>query len=96
MRDPRTIIKRPIITEKSTHLQGAGNKYVFEVDIRANKIEIAHAVKEIFNVTVLNVKTIRMKGKPKRLGLFSGYRASWKKAIVTLKEGDHIEVFEEV
>ena len=96
MRDPRKIIKRPIITEKSTHLQGIGNKYIFEVDIRANKIEIAHAVKQIFDVTVLEVKTIRMKGKPKRMGAFSGFRSSWKKAIVTLKEGDYIEVFEEV
>lgn len=96
MRDPRKIIKRPIITERSTYLQGNGNKYIFEVERSANKIEVAHAVKVIFDVTVLNVRTINMKGKPKRLGAFSGRRANWKKAIVTLKEGDHIEVFDEV
>lgn len=96
MRDPRKIIKRPIITERSTYLQTSGNKYVFEVDRTANKIEIAHAVKVIFDVTVLNVQTMNMKGKPKRLGVFSGRKPNWKKAIVTLKEGDYIEVFEEV
>jgi large subunit ribosomal protein L23 len=96
MRDPRKVIKRPIITERSTRLQGEGNQYVFEVDGRANKIEIAYAVKKIFNVTVLNVRTMNMKGKPKRLGAFSGRRPDWKKAIVTLKSGDFIEVFEEV
>jgi len=96
MKDPRKIIKRPIITERSTYLQGNGNKYVFEVDRNANKIEIAYAVKKIFDVTVLDVQTLNMKGKPKKLGVFSGRRPNWKKAIVTLKEGDYIEVFEEV
>jgi large subunit ribosomal protein L23 len=96
MRDPRKIIRRPIITEKSTLLQGRGNQYVFEVDRTANKIEIAHAVKKIFDVTVLQVRTLNVKGKPKRLGAFAGRRPGWKKAIVTLKEGDYIEVFEEV
>ncbi len=96
MRDPRKVIKRPIITERSTYLQTRNNKYVFEVDLRANKIEIAHAVKKLFDVTVLDVQTLKMKGKPKRLGVFSGRRPDWKKAIVTLKEGDYIEVFEEV
>jgi large subunit ribosomal protein L23 len=96
MRHPRKIIKRPIITEKSTRLQGSSNQYVFEVDRSANKIEIAHAVKSLFDVTVLDVRTANMKGKPKRLGVFSGRRAGWKKAVVTLKEGDYIEVFEEV
>jgi large subunit ribosomal protein L23 len=96
MKDPRKVIKRPIITERSTYLQTRSNKYVFEVDLRANKIEIAHAVKKLFDVTVLDVQTLKMKGKPKRLGVFSGRRPDWKKAIVTLKEGDYIEVFEEV
>jgi large subunit ribosomal protein L23 len=96
MRDPRKIIKRPIITERSTFLQTSGNKYVFEVERRANKIEIAYAVEKLFGVTVLDVQTLNMKGKPKRMGAFSGHRASWKKAVVTVKEGDYIEIFEEV
>jgi len=96
MREPREIIRRPIITERSTALQGMSNQYVFEVDRGANKHEIARAVKLLFDVTVLNVRTLRVKGKPKRLGVFSGRRPDWKKAIVTLKEGDRIEVFEEV
>lgn len=96
MRDPRRIIKKPIITERSTFLQASGNKYVFEVEQRANKIEIAHAVEKLFGVTVLDVQTLNMKGKPKRMGAFSGHRTSWKKAVVTVKEGDYIEIFEEV
>ncbi len=96
MRDPRRIIKKPIITERSTFLQASGNKYVFEVEKRANKIEIAHAVEKLFGVTVLDVQTLNMKGKPKRMGAFSGHRTSWKKAVVTVKEGDYIEIFEEV
>jgi len=96
MRDPRKVIKRPIITERSTILQGRGNQYVFEVDRGANKIEIAYAVKKLFDVTVREVRTLNVKGKPKRLGAFAGRRPGWKKAIVTLKEGDYIEVFEEV
>ena len=96
MREPREIIRRPIITERSTALQGMRNQYVCEVDRGSNKHEIARAVKLLFDVTVLNFRTLRVKGKPKRLGVFSGRRPDWKKAIVTLKEGDRIEVFEEV
>jgi large subunit ribosomal protein L23 len=94
-----TILKRPIVTEKMTELQEKGH-YAFEVDLGANKIAIARAVEKKFNVTVLNVRTTRHKGKSKtqmtRKGRFSGRTAAWKKAIVRLKEGDKIEFFQNV
>jgi large subunit ribosomal protein L23 len=70
------------------------NKYTFIVDTHANKIEIKHAVEEIFKVSVLDVRTMHVKGKFKRQGKFSGYTSDRKKAIVTLKAGDKIEVYE--
>ncbi|MDI3533698.1 MAG: large subunit ribosomal protein [Thermosediminibacterales bacterium] len=88
------IIKRPIITEKSM-TQMADKKYTFEVDIKANKIQIKKAVEEIFGVKVKKVNTMRMKGKRKRLGRYEGKRPDWKKAIVTLTEDSKkIEFFE--
>ena len=96
MEKKKNILKRPLLTEKISQLQDARNQYAFEVDRRANKIEIAYAVKKLFDVTVREVRTLNVKGKPKRLGAFAGRRPNWKKAIVTLKEGDYIEVFEEV
>jgi len=92
MKDPRTVILRPIITELSYDLIG-DNRYTFEVAKQANKIEIGKAVEEIFNVKVLNVNTMNVKGKPKRVRYAKGYSRSWKKAIVTLAEGDSIEAF---
>lgn len=93
------ILKRPIVTEKMTGLQEKG-QYAFEVEISANKISIARAVEKKFNVTVLDVRTIRYKGKMKsqmtRRGRFAGRTAGWKKAIVRLKEGDKIEFFQNV
>jgi large subunit ribosomal protein L23 len=93
------ILKRPIVTEKMTELQEKG-QYAFEVELSANKIEIARAVEKKFNVTVLAVRTIRCKGKMKsqmtRRGRFAGRTAAWKKAIVRLKEGDKIEFFQNV
>ncbi len=70
------------------------NKYTFEVDMRAKKIEIKEAVKKLFDVEVLNVNTMKVKGKPKRLGKYEGTTRNWKKAVVTLKEGDTIGFFE--
>ncbi len=70
------------------------NSYSFRVSINANKIEIAKAIEHIFAVKVLAVNTSRMRGKPKRLGRYSGKRPDWKKAIVTLREGDRIADFE--
>lgn len=94
MRDPRDIIKRPLITEKSNDLMAEG-KYTFVVDKNANKIEIKHAVEKLFNVDVEKVYTMNMKGKFKRMGKYSGYRPDWKKAIVKLtKESKPIEIFE--
>ena len=85
-----------MITEKGTLLKSIGNQYLFHVDRRANKIEIKNAIEEIFNVQVTSVRTIRMPGKKKRMGRFEGKRPDWKKAVVTLKEGESIELFEGV
>jgi large subunit ribosomal protein L23 len=89
------IILRPLITEKNTNLM-AFNKYSFEVDRDANKGQIKRAIEEIFNVTVTKVHTMNMRGKLRRRGMNFGYTADWKKAIVTLAEGDRIELFEGV
>ncbi|MDO9529756.1 MAG: 50S ribosomal protein L23 [Syntrophales bacterium] len=90
------IIKKPIITEKSTIARDEENKYFFEVDRRANKIEITKAVEKLFKVKVLNVSTINMLGKKKRMGKTVGKRSDWKKAIVTLASGDRIAIYEGV
>ncbi|MCM3750139.1 50S ribosomal protein L23 [Paenibacillus pasadenensis] len=96
MKDPRDIIKRPVITEQSTELMAA-KRYVFEVDIRANKTEIKSAVEQIFNVKVSNVNTLRVPAKPKRYGRHSGYTSEWKKAFVQLSEDSkELEFFESV
>ncbi len=93
------ILKRPIVTEKMTALQDKG-QYAFEVDLHANKISIAQAVEKKFNVTVVDVRTSRHKGKVKsqmtRKGRFAGRTSAWKKAIVRLKEGDKIQFFQNV
>ena len=92
------IIIKPIISEASIDMMEQANgtkKYVFKVMKSATKPEIANAVEEMFGVKVLDVNTINMKRKPKRLGVHSGYTANWKKAIVTLKaDSKAIEFFE--
>lgn len=90
--EARDIIKRPIITEKSTDLLSE-NKYTFEVDLRATKLQVKAAVEEIFNVKVQSVNTSRVKGKLRRMGRHEGYTSEWKKAVVTLQPGHSIEVF---
>ena len=90
--EARDILIRPLINERSTDLMQDG-KFVFVVDKRANKIQIAQAVKEIFNVTVEDVNTINVKGKTKRRGRMVGKTNSYKKAIVKLKAGETIEFF---
>ena len=96
MKDPRDIIKRPIITEHTSEWM-ADKKYVFEVDLRANKTEIKQAVEQIFNVKVIKVNTMRTKRKPKTYGRYSGYTAERKKAIVQLSEDSKpLEFFETV
>jgi large subunit ribosomal protein L23 len=89
------IIKRPLVTEKTT-LAKEANKYHFEVDRRANKIEIGRAVEKLFKVKVVNVRTMNMLGKKKRVGRVLGRKRDWKKAIVTLAPGSSIEIFDKV
>jgi large subunit ribosomal protein L23 len=93
------ILKRPIVTEKITGLQER-RQFSFEVSLDANKIEIAKAVEKKFKVTVISVRTMTIKGKRKtqltRRGRFEGRKNTWKKAMVTLKEGDKIDYFENV
>lgn len=90
------IIRRPIVTEKSNIDREEQNVVTFAVDPRANKHEIRRAVEEIFDVSVVEVRTIRMPRKKRRLGRFVGYKPTWKKAIVRLAEGQSIEFFEGV
>ncbi len=109
MRDAQSIIKRPLLTEKSSRMRETGGaaerhaegetyaqQVVFEVARDANKIEIRGAVQSLFKVTVTSVRTLVVRGKQKRVGRFAGRRPSWKKALVTLKPGDNIEFFEGV
>lgn len=93
MLNARDIIVKPIVTEKSMEVM-EDNKYTFKVAKKANKIHIRNAVEEIFKVKVVDVKTMNVKGKVKRVGRSVGRTSDWKKAIVTLQEGDSIEIFE--
>ncbi len=85
MKDPRDIIKRPVITEHSADLM-ADKKYTFEVSTKANKTEIKQAVESIFGVKVVKINTFNLKGKFRRMGQYGGYRPNRKKAVVTLSE----------
>ncbi|HEY8467598.1 MAG TPA: 50S ribosomal protein L23 [Solirubrobacterales bacterium] len=93
MMDPRSVIIEPVVSEKSYALMADG-KYTFRVDDRANKTQIKHAVEEIFDVRVVEVRTAKVRPKPKRRGLHVGKTRRWKKAIVQLAPGDRIELFE--
>ncbi|GAE31492.1 50S ribosomal protein L23 [Halalkalibacter hemicellulosilyticus] len=96
MSNARDIIKRPVITERSTDLMSE-KKYTFEVDVRANKTQIKDAIEEIFDVKVDNVNTQNYKGKSKRFGRYTGFTARRKKAIVTLSaDSKELEFFEGV
>ncbi len=95
MTQARDIIIRPLVSEKTTGAM-ADNKYTFLVDARADKTQIKEAVEEVFGVDVTQVNTVRQLGKMRRMGVFSGRRSSFKKAIVTLKAGQKIKVFEEM
>lgn len=90
------IIKRPLITEKTSIQKEAANQLSFEVDRRANRVEIKRAIEKIFNVRVSSVKTMQVKGKTKQRGRIVGKRRDWKKAIVTLLPGERIDFFEGV
>jgi large subunit ribosomal protein L23 len=92
---PADIIKRPIaLTEKAAMLK-EDNKVIFEVALRANRIEIKKAVEQMFDVEVVDVNTLVQRGKQKRMGRGTAKRPNWKKAIVTLAEGDDIQFFDE-
>ena len=94
--NPREILKRPLLTEKASTLLQTQNQYAFEVAPWANKIEIRQAVEMLFQVKVMRVTTQMMPGKPARLGRYSGRKPSWKRALVSLKAGEKIEIFEKV
>jgi large subunit ribosomal protein L23 len=94
MKNPRDLIKRPVITERTSDFI-EDRKYVFEVDLKANKTQIKQAIEQIFKVKVVNVNTLRMPAKPKRYGKHSGYTSEWKKAIVKLSaDSKPLEYFE--
>lgn len=94
MKDPRSIIKSPLVTERGTQLRETQNKYLFKVDKAANKLEIKQAIQDLFKVRVTKVTTQIVPGKMKRLGRYEGRRPDWKKALVTLAKGDKIELYE--
>ena len=98
--DIRTIIRKPVVTEKSTVLKEGHNRYVFQVDPRANKQQVKKAVEKLFNVKVKDVRTAIFRGKRSvvmnRAGRFEGYKPNWKKAYVTLAEGHSIDLFDVV
>ncbi|RJQ60281.1 MAG: 50S ribosomal protein L23 [Desulfobacteraceae bacterium] len=90
------IIKRPLITEKTTAQKESHNQVSFEVDRGANRVEIRRAIERIFNVKVSQVQTLQVKGKKKRRGRIMGKRKDWKKAVATLAPGERIDFFEGV
>lgn len=94
MRSIYDVIRRPIISEKSTALAEVGNRYVFEVAPKANKQEIRDAVQRLFNVKVREVRTMNVHGKVKRTARAETKRPNWKKAVVTLAEGNKIDFFQ--
>jgi large subunit ribosomal protein L23 len=96
MNDPRSIVRRALITEKGTTLRETQHQYHFEVARDANKIEIKRAIETIFSVKVGSVRTQQLRGKVKRQGRSAGRRSDWKKAIVTLKPDQKIELFEQI
>ena len=94
MKSSKDIISQAILSEKSTIAKDKENRYVFKVNPLANKLEIKRAIETAFAVKVVDVRTMNVKGKTKRLGRFEGKRSSWKKAVIRLKEGNTIEIFE--
>lgn len=94
--DMYQIIEKPLVTEKGSDMLSSGNWVVFRVHLQANKIQIRDAVQKIFDVKVLHVNTQVVQGKRKRFGKNIGQSKTWKKAMVQLKEGEKIEIFEGV
>jgi len=91
--DDHDIVIKPLITEQSTHFANEKNAYAFEVNSKANKIQIKGAVERLYGVKVTDVRTANRKGKPKRRGRFMGKRSDWKKAVVVLDKQHHIDLF---
>jgi large subunit ribosomal protein L23 len=94
MRDPRDVIRAPVVTERSNDLQESMRTYTFIVATEANKLEIRHAVQSLFNVRVESVRTANYQGKWRRVGRSLGRKPAYKKAVVRLAEGDAIDVYE--
>jgi large subunit ribosomal protein L23 len=94
--DPRIVVEQALTTEKSLNLREGQNCVTFRVAVGADKIQIKRAIEELFKVKVVDVRTMMMRGKSKRLGRFVGRRPAWKKALVTLRKEDHIGLFEKV
>lgn len=94
MPDLHQTIVAPVVTEKSSAAYGARKEYAFRVHPDATKPQIKHAIEALFNVSVTSVRTLVMRAKRRTYGRYQGRRPSWKKAIVSLKEGDAIQVFE--
>ncbi|MCH6558061.1 MAG: 50S ribosomal protein L23 [Nitrospirae bacterium] len=93
-RDPYTVLLSPLLTEKITAMRESGNKVAFLVRRDSNRIEIKRAVESVLKVKVERVNVMNVRGKTKRLGRFVGKRPDWKKAVVTLKEGEKLELYE--
>jgi len=94
VKDPREIILKPHISERTMDLINENNSYTFQVALKATKVEIKKAVEQIFGVKVVKVTTHRMPGKEKSMGVHRGFTPKWKKAVVRLAEGDSIEIYE--
>ena len=94
MKDARDIIIAPVISENTMDQMQEDNTYTFKVAKSANKVEIRNAVEEIFSVDVINVNTMNVRGKTRRLGFHEGKKPDWKKALVKLAESDEIEIYE--
>ena len=93
-RDPRNVLVKPLMTEKSMQRKEELNAVTFKVTVDANKVEIRQAVEKVFNVKVAEVRTASREGKWKRMGKHEGRRPNWKKAVVTLRPGHKIELVE--
>lgn len=92
--DARVIVEKALTTEKSLNQREHQNCVAFKVASQADKLQIKRAVEEIFKVKVIDVRTMMVRGKEKRMGRFAGRRPSWKKALVTIRKEDHVELFE--
>lgn len=94
MTEPAGVILGTLITEKAERLKAGQNKYSFRVHVGANKIEIRKAVERLFKIHVIDVRVMNFMGKKRRMGIFAGRKSNWKKAVVTVKQGETIEALE--